>query len=276
MFSDDQKVLFVQLRPDAMRDHEREVFLKHASLSPEQAVFLDVFEDEISEAMLDGVDALVIGGSGDFLLSRGDIPEHIAAVSELARAARERGMPILGICFGGQILSQAFGGKVVHGPDRKEMGTFELTRSPNAVHCPVFKELPERFHAQLGHQDHIDEIPEGAVHLASSELSHHQAWTFPGEPMYALTFHPELDEDAMHYRINFYADEYGLDEPTLEEMRGGIFAAPEAVRVIRLFLDRVVGEGRRFPREAHVEAVSRKNRGVLAAGATAGQARIVV
>ena len=75
--------------------------------------------------------------------------------------------------------------------------------------------MPPSFTAQLGHKDHIICLPSDAVLLASSEKSECQAFTFEGEPVYALTFHPELDMKALNYRLDYYANQYNLSEAIL-------------------------------------------------------------
>lgn len=241
------KILLVQIRPDKMKDHEYDLVKKFTGLKAEQIKRLDIFQDDAAHHALDDVDAVIIGGSGDYLISRGDIKEEVEAIASLAHAARERGMPMLGICFGAQILSIAFGGSVHLDIENAETGTFLVTKTGEAEACPLFSELPPEFMVQLGHKDHIGTIPEGAVHLAHSERSHHQAYTFPGEPVYAVTFHPELDEGAMIDRMNYYATEYIGSDDVFEEIRKTLKPSHDASRVLHLFLQKIVLGGHRYP-----------------------------
>ena len=243
MFQDHQKILFVQIRDDDMRDHERMVVREHSFLKEDQVKYFDAFIHEFNGDELDSVDALFIGGSGDYLISQGHAPRQIEKVVALVKMARERGLPTLGMCFGGQIMTHAFGGKLVLDESRTEMGTYRLKKKPAAEHCPIFSGLPDEFDAQLGHQDHMEVLPEGAVNLLSSELSQVQAWTFPGEPLYALTFHPELDPEGVEHRLRYYASKYGFSQEQINDMLSEFTPAPHAKSVLRLFLDKVVGKG---------------------------------
>jgi len=246
MFQEIKKILFVQIRDDDMRDHERKVVREHSFLKENQVEYFDAFIHELNGDELDGKDALFIGGSGDYLISQGHVPRQIDKVISIIKLARERRLPILGMGFGGQIMAHAFGGKIILDKSRTEMGTCQLIKEEVAKYCPIFSSFSDRFNAQLGHQDHIETLPEGAVNLISSELSQVQAWTFPGEPFYALTFHPELDPIGVEHRLRYYASKYGFSQEQINAMLSEFIPTPEAKSVLRLFLDKIVGEGQCF------------------------------
>jgi GMP synthase (glutamine-hydrolysing) len=247
------KILLIQIRPDQMKDHEFDLVKKFTGLKDEQIKRLDIFADDAEHHILDGVDAIIIGGSGDYLISRGDIKKEVEDICSLAHAARERGIPILGICFGAQILSIAFGGSVHLDEEKAETGTFTISKTNHAEACPIFGDLPSEFAAQLGHKDHIGDIPKGAVHLASSERSHHQAYTFPGEPIFAVTFHPELDEAAMVDRMNYYATEYIGDQASFDAIQKTLKPSHEATSILHKFLEKIVLGGHRYPTDTKNE-----------------------
>lgn len=234
------KTLLIQFRLDeATRQHEYDCFIKRCGLESEDTIQLNVLDRLPSAEDLDGVDVMIIGGSGDYLISNGDIPDQVNAVSRILHMARAQKLPTIGICFGAQIMSQAFGGKVERDDERAELGTFEIFQHPDARLCPIFKLLPERFNVQLGHKDHMS-LPEGAVLLASSEKSAIQAFTFPGEPMYALTFHPELDVEDMHFRFAQYANMYGLTEEKLQKLRETVRETTESCQSLAHFFNEIV------------------------------------
>lgn len=237
------RILFLQFRPDrAIADHEFDLVAKRAGRPASTFVRVDTTCEPLSPALLDGADALILGGSGDYLISRGDIPEIRAALKPFLAEARARRVPTLGICFGGQLMTEAFGGRIEKDEARAEVGTFVVTKSEAGERDPLFAYLPKAFDAQLGHKDHFVEIPSDAVLLASSERSPNQAWAFPGEPIYALTFHPELDVAGTLYRVDYYAKEYKVTPESRAAMAANLRESPEANELIARFLNTFVGE----------------------------------
>lgn len=232
------KIFLLQFRPDpVMADHELELVVRFSNRPATDFVPVDATTESLTLDLLDGADAILLGGSGDYLISRGDIPEILSALKPVLEEARRRQIPTLGICFGAQILTHAFGGRVEKDEARAEVGTFLVTKTEEGSADELFRDLPLSFDAQLGHKDHLTVLPSGAVHLASSERSVHQAWKFPDAPVYALTFHPELDQDGVLYRVDYYATEYKLTPEIVAGMKAALRPSPEASTLIAKFLD---------------------------------------
>lgn len=231
------KILLLQFRPDqAIAQHEFDLILKYSDQPESSYLRVDTTREPLLLDLLEGIDALMLGGSGDYLISRGDIPEILAALKPFLEEARQRRIPTIGICFGGQILTHAFGGRVENDESRAEVGTFEVTKTDAGDSDPLFAFLPKQFDVQLGHKDHLTVLPEGAVRLAHSERSSNQAWVFPDEPLYALTFHPELDIEGTMFRVDYYAQEYKVSPETISALRAQLRESPEANEIIKKFL----------------------------------------
>lgn len=237
------RILFLQFRPDhVIADHEFGLVVKYSARPASSFVCVDTTREPLSLTLLDNADALVLGGSGDYLLSRGDIQEIRSTLKPFFLEARARQIPMFGICFGGQLMTEAFGGRIENDESRTEVGTFAITKTEEGNSDPLFAYLPRTFDAQLGHKDHITRIPDGAILLAGSERSPNQAWAFPGEPVYALTFHPELDIEGTMYRVNYYADEYHISADARAKLAATLRESPEANKLIERFLNTFVGE----------------------------------
>lgn len=234
------RVLYLQFREPEMIQPELECVYDLSEIPRENYDVIDVLTQAPKPEDLAGHDLLVIGACGSFTASKNDLP-HQAETLEVIRFAREKKIPQIGICFGAQLQTLAFGGTLKYQPDNQEVGTFEMTLTTAGQADPVFGCLPEKFMANQGHKDFIDQLPEGAVTLARSELSPVQAWTFPGEPVYASQIHAELTEARFKERLEFYKSLYLDDAEELQQVYDSLLPTPEASKIMQYFLDHVFG-----------------------------------
>ena len=99
------------------------------------------------------------------------------------------GVPVLGICYGVQILAHFLGGKVEPGPKR-EFGKGTLTVRDTS--CPLFKDLPDTLQVWNSHGDKLTRLPKGFVSVATTENSDFAAIENRAANFYGLQFHPEV------------------------------------------------------------------------------------
>ena len=99
------------------------------------------------------------------------------------------GLPILGICYGMQLISQFFGGSVIPA-DHHEYGKAKL-EFKNA-NSPLFKDCSDESIVWMSHGDKVDELPTGFEIIGTSENSPFAAIANEDENIYALQFHPEV------------------------------------------------------------------------------------
>ncbi|MFZ0577823.1 MAG: glutamine-hydrolyzing GMP synthase [Psychrobacillus psychrotolerans] len=103
-------------------------------------------------------------------------------------AIYDLGVPILGICYGMQLMSQHFGGKVEKASHR-EYGKAEINVK-NAT--PLFGQLPENQVVWMSHGDHVTVAPEGFEVIATSPSCEVAAMANEAKNYYAVQFHPEV------------------------------------------------------------------------------------
>lgn len=103
-------------------------------------------------------------------------------------AIYDLGVPILGICYGMQLMSQHFGGKVEKASHR-EYGKAEINVK-NAT--PLFGQLPENQVVWMSHGDHVTVAPEGFEIIATSPSCEVAAMANEAKNFYAVQFHPEV------------------------------------------------------------------------------------
>ncbi len=104
------------------------------------------------------------------------------------REVLTKGVPVLGICYGLQVITHLLGGKVAPS-QRKEYGPAEL-EVLDEDH--LFKGMPERFRVWMSHGDRVEELPEGFYPLARTEGSPYAAVFNPERRTFGVQFHPEV------------------------------------------------------------------------------------
>ncbi|MBQ6254355.1 MAG: glutamine-hydrolyzing GMP synthase [Bacteroidales bacterium] len=106
--------------------------------------------------------------------------------------------PLLGICYGAQYLAHKFGGQV-EGSIAREYG--RATLEVNEPSSPLFREVAPRSQVWMSHGDTISALPAGARVIASTESVANAAFSFEGEPTFAVQFHPEVFHTTEGSRI---------------------------------------------------------------------------
>lgn len=107
---------------------------------------------------------------------------------EWVQGAHERGLPILGVCFGHQLLATALGGTVA------EMDEFEIGyREVSHEDSPLFSGIDDQFTVFTSHGDRVIELPDGAERIAENEYGVHG---FRVGHAFGVQFHPEYDMET--------------------------------------------------------------------------------
>ena len=157
----------------AERGHDHDEWRIHAGFPPPEAP-----ED---------YDAVALFG-GDMAVQDEDAYPWLQWEKEHVRRVVARGIPIFGVCLGGQLLA-AVAGAAVTPAARPEIGWYDVELTSEARGDPLFSGLPSRFPAFQWHSWKFD-LPDGAVPLAGNELCL-QAYRL-GETAWGVQFHPEV------------------------------------------------------------------------------------
>ena len=122
------------------------------------------------------------------ILSGGPASVYAPGAPRLDRELLELGIPVLGICYGMQLIATELGGKV-EGAEVGEFGRSELTvREPGRL----FAGLPVEQTCWMSHRDTVFEPPPGFTALASSTASPVAALESVEQGIYGIQFHPEV------------------------------------------------------------------------------------
>lgn len=176
---------------------------------------------------------VIVTGSAAMVTERHDWSERTAG---WLRRVVEAGTPVLGICYGHQLLAHAFGGEVGANPRGREMGTVAIDLHGDAAAAdPLFRGLPARFAAQATHLQSVLRPPEGAVLLAANAHDPVHALRI-GDRAWGLQFHPEFSVGHMRgyiaARAGALRDEGADPGARIRAVR----AAPHARTVLRRFV----------------------------------------
>ena len=123
-----------------------------------------------------------------FILSGGPSSVYEKDAPQAPTFVYESHLPVLGICYGMQVMAHQLGGKVAPGVKR-EYGLAALRQ--NAVNNPLFSGLPQEMPVWMSHGDKIEEMPPGFISLAYTENSPVAAMGSENG-LIGLQFHPEV------------------------------------------------------------------------------------
>ncbi len=231
------RVRLIQIRErPAVLAEEVESFRARAALRADQLVTTNALRDPLATDLADDVDAIVIGGAGAYSVTQ--TYDWTQSLVELCHACADRELPLFGSCWGHQFVARAFGGTVVHDPERSEMGTHAVEVTPAGARDPLFSTLPSAFGTQMGHQDRVSVLPDGAVELARNDRAPYQALRMEGLPIYGTQFHSELNAETERSRLLAYRDHYPemQDHATFQRVLDALHETPEADDLLRRFL----------------------------------------
>jgi len=140
----------------------------------------------------------------------------LAAERDLLADATDRGVPVLGICLGGQILAMAMGASLAPAPVR-EFGYTPITPTAEGRRDPVMSEWERGDRVFHWHEDTFD-LPEGATLLLAGEQVRHQGFRF-GDHAWGVQFHPEVTRDVIEGWLGVAGDTAAKWGKTADEIR---------------------------------------------------------
>lgn len=166
---------------------------------------------------LDGFAGLVLLGGG-FMPDDDLHHPFLARERRLATEALDAGLPLLGLCLGGQLLAHVTGGGVTAQSGETERGMCALTVLPVAADDPLFGNLPgipdEPLWMIENHEDSVTALPPSATLLVSSGECPIQAFRV-GERAWGLQFHPEARPERVATWDEAALSEQGIDRAAL-------------------------------------------------------------
>ncbi|MFE6965734.1 glutamine amidotransferase [Agromyces sp. NPDC057679] len=201
---------------------------------------LDV--ESLRQVPLAAYAGIIVGGS-PYNVTTPEANKHAvqrrveAELAELAEWALDSEFPLLFTCYGIGVLTQVLGGAVgtLHG---ENAAAVEITLTDDGAADALVGALPRRFDALVGHKESVEELPGGAVLLASSAGCPVQIYR-AGARLYATQFHPEVTTADFIARAQVYRHHGYFPASELREVSARLDSASvtEPQRLLARFVE---------------------------------------
>jgi GMP synthase (glutamine-hydrolysing) len=217
------------------RDYETWITTGSGFLAADVRV-VTVYQDEPLPTP-QSVDGIVVSGSSAMVTDRASWSERTA---EWLLTAISVGKPVLGICFGHQLLAQACGGQVEDNPRGRQVGTVDVTLKPAAEADRLFGVFSEPLHVPVCHRQCVTRLPPDATWLAESPLDAFHAVRF-GASAWGIQFHPEFDVPILRAYIDSFREDLAREKIDAQAIWNDAMDSADGTILLRRFADIVRG-----------------------------------
>jgi GMP synthase (glutamine-hydrolysing) len=202
------------------------------AVAPSETQLVNVYLDEPLPPVHE-VAAAVITGSSSMVTDREPWSERTA---EWLREAVRLELPLLGICYGHQLLAHALGGVVDHNPRGRHIGTVDVALRDEARDDALFGPFRDAMHVPVSHRQAVVKLPDGAVWLASTALDPHAAFRV-GQCAWGVQFHPEFDANIVRGYIEARRDDMLREGMDAEALWDSAIDSADGTILLRRFAD---------------------------------------
>lgn len=231
---DQKKILVIQFRTDQSLDHEQDCFENELLGRNVKLSFVNATEENLDISLLADVDGVILGGSGEFYLTKGHgegkWKEKIFNYLDYLLGAE---LPIIGICLGAQLIALHQGGELTDSEEYHEVGSSVIKLKENKEECEVFSDLKGEFEVTLAHQDTIVKTPDHFIYLGSTDKVECQAFKLQNRDVWGALFHPELTRSRLRYRLELYPSYTDDLEDTLKDFNETTYSS----NILHNFID---------------------------------------
>jgi GMP synthase-like glutamine amidotransferase len=223
------------LENGASRDDTSELSGQMAALGAKLErfwAFGDDFPTEIAS-----FDGFILSGSP---LSSYDNHDFIIREHSFIRTVADAGIPMLGLCFGSQILASALCGRdQVFRRSRCEVGYAPLPLSDAARSDAMTGQCPPLVEMFVWHNDEVRADHPDMTILASSDQCPNQIWRYRDKPFWGIQGHPEITRDQAPVWFEENRDRMTQDGADVEQLKRSADEAAEAKTMLTRFVEHV-------------------------------------
>lgn len=194
-------------------------------------------EADILCAVRGGIDGVIISGSPRDAWGPDPVNGKLLRVVDLCQL---RQIPVLGVCYGHQLLGRALGAPVAPQAEGFELGNVTLTLTSAGLNSPLFRGFPQEFEVLQSHADAVLELPRQCRLLATGGLTPIQSFDWNGQ-LLGVQFHPEQEPETIRFiwstRRDKWRDKVSFE---LDERLENVRPTPLATRVLVNFVKNYV------------------------------------
>ena len=143
----------------------------------------------------------------------------------------ENSIPLLGICYGHQLLGKSMQGFSTFHKNGMEIGTVEILLTKEAKDDELFKDMPNSFKVHTIHSQTVENLPSNSVRLASNSHDKNHAFRI-GKNAWGVQFHPEYNNSIMKSYINEVSK---VKEIPVKELLNSVNQTDEANSILKKF-----------------------------------------
>jgi GMP synthase (glutamine-hydrolysing) len=200
---------------------------------PRSAVLVHPAYEQSELPELNEISAVIVTGSHAMVT---DKSRWIGRLSAWLKQEVANKVPLLGICFGHQLIARAFGGTVDYHTGGMELGTTTVKLTDEGRNDPLFKVLPSGFTIHAANSQTVVELPPGAHLLTGNTFEPHHAFSI-GNNIRGVQFHPEFNAAIIRKYIKYDKKQLEKDGYDTEEILGSVSDNPYGKILLKRFVE---------------------------------------
>jgi GMP synthase (glutamine-hydrolysing) len=174
---------------------------------------------------------VVVTGSGSMVTDREPWSE---ATAEYLREAVTRELPVLGVCYGHQLLAHVFGGLVGYNPVGRNIGTTRVELREAAASDALLQGFANPLYVHVSHSQRVIDLPAEAVLLGACERDPHHAFRI-GRCAWGVQFHPEFSAQTARDYIRIRSETIAAEGLDPDALLAGVRESTDGEQILRRF-----------------------------------------